>query len=70
MPLKNVDTETVAKALLDMYSRPGIPEDVLSDQRTQFVSSCMQKVSVTSAVHQSTDHDTMPSYLQRISRKV
>ena len=45
VPLKNIDTETVAEALLDMYSRRGIPEEVLSDQRTQFVSSCRQKVS-------------------------
>ena len=28
-----------------MYSRLGIPEEVLSDQGTQFVSSCMQEVS-------------------------
>ena len=45
VPLKNIDTETVAEALLDMYSRLGIPEEVLSDQGTQFVSSCMQEVS-------------------------
>ena len=43
--LKNIDTETVAKALLDIYSRLGIPEEVLSNQGTQFVSSCMQEVS-------------------------
>ena len=45
VPLKNIDTETVAEALLDMYSRLRIPEEVLSDQGTQFVSSCMQEVS-------------------------
>ena len=45
VPLKNIDTETVAEALLDMYSRLGIPEEVLSYQGTQFVSSCMQEVS-------------------------
>ena len=28
VPLKNIDTETVAEALLDMYSRLGIPEEV------------------------------------------
>ena len=26
VPLKNIDTETVAEALLDMYSRLGVPE--------------------------------------------
>ena len=45
VPLKNIDTKTVAEALLDMYSRLGVPEKVLSDQGTQFVSSCMQEVS-------------------------
>ena len=43
--LKNIDNETVAEALLDMYSRLGIPEEILSDQGTQFVSSCIQEVS-------------------------
>ena len=36
VPLKNIDTETVAEALLDMYSRVGVPEEVLSDLGTQF----------------------------------
>ena len=45
IPLKNIDTETVAEALLDIYCRLGIPEEVLSDQGTQFVSSCLQEVS-------------------------
>ena len=37
VPLKNIETETVAEALLDMYSRLGIPEEVLSNLGTQFV---------------------------------
>ena len=45
VPLNNIDTEAVTEALLDMYSRLGIPEEVLSDRETQFVSSCMQEVS-------------------------
>ena len=43
--LKNIETETVAEALLDMYSRLEIPEEVLSDLGTQFVSKCMEEVS-------------------------
>ena len=43
--LKNIETETVAEALMDMYSRLGIPEEVLSDLGTQFVSKCMDEVS-------------------------
>ena len=45
VPLKNIETETVAEALLDMYSRLGIPEEVLSNLGTQFVSKCMEEVS-------------------------
>ena len=45
VPLKNIDTVAVAEALLDMYSCLEIPEEVLNDQGTQFVSSCMQEVS-------------------------
>ena len=45
VPLKNIETETVAEALMDMYSRLGIPEEVLSDLGTQFVSKCMDEVS-------------------------
>ena len=45
VPLKNIDIETVAEALLDLYSRVGIPEEVLSNLGTQFVSNGMQEVS-------------------------
>ena len=45
MPLKNISTKTVAEALLDLYSRVGIPEEALSDLGTQFVSHSMQEVS-------------------------
>ena len=45
VPLKKIITEAVAEALLDIYSRVGIPEEVLTDQGTQFMSECMQEVS-------------------------
>ena len=45
IPLKNINTETVAEALLDMYSRVGVPEEVLSDLGTQFTSNCMKEIS-------------------------
>ena len=34
VPLKKITTEAVAEALLDIYSRVGIPEEVLTDQGT------------------------------------
>ncbi len=54
VPLKNIDTETVAEALLDMYSRLGFPEEVLSDNGTQFISECMEEVSRLLSIKQLT----------------
>ena len=45
VPLKKITTEAVAEALLDIYSRVAIPEEVMTDQGTQFMSECMQEVS-------------------------
>ena len=45
VPLKNIDAETVAEALLDMYSRVGVPEEVLSDLGSQFTSNCLKEES-------------------------
>ena len=45
VPLKSITTESVAEALVDMYSRLGVPEEVLSDMGAQFVSECMAEVS-------------------------
>ena len=43
--LKNIDAETVAEALVTMFTRVGIPEEVLSDQGSQFMSSVFREVS-------------------------
>ena len=43
--LKTIDTETVAEALVNSFSRLGIPEEILSDLGTQFVSDCMKEVT-------------------------
>lgn len=43
--LKNVDTETVVEALVDFFSRIGIPEEIFSDLGTQFVFDCMKEVT-------------------------
>ena len=45
IPIKNIETKTVAEALLDMYIRLEIPEEVLSDVGTQFLSKCMEEDS-------------------------
>ena len=50
--LKTITTETVAEALVEIYSRVGIPREVLSDQGTQFVSGIMKEVSRILSVKQ------------------
>ena len=50
--LKDISTETVAEALVEIYSRVGIPKEVLSDQGTQFVSNIMKEVSRLISVRQ------------------
>ena len=54
VPLKNIDTETVAEALVDIFSRLEIPEEILSDLGTQFVSDCMKEVARLLSIKQLT----------------
>lgn len=44
IPLKKIDSETVAEALFSVYCRVGIPEEVLTDLGSQFTSDTMKEV--------------------------
>lgn len=44
MPLREIDTVTVSEALLTMFSRVGIPREILSDRGTQFTSQLMNEL--------------------------
>ena len=44
VPLKKIDSETVTEALVDIYSRMGIPREVLADQGKKFTSDLMKEV--------------------------
>ena len=63
--IKNIDTESVAEALLDMYTRVGVPQEVLSDLGTQFVSKYGE--SFEAAINQAFDYYSIPSNLQWVS---
>ena len=54
VPLKTIDTETVAEALVNIFSRLGVPEEILSDLGTQFVSDCMKEVARLLSIKQIT----------------
>ena len=43
--LKRINSEAVAEALVEIYSRVGVPQEILTDLGTQFVSDCMKEVS-------------------------
>lgn len=52
VPLRHIRTEDVAEALVDIFSRLGVPQEVLSDNGTQFVSDCMKEVARLLSVKQ------------------
>ena len=54
VPPNRINAWTVAEALVNIYSRLGIPEEVLSDQGAQLISDCMKEVCKLLGVSQST----------------
>ena len=42
IPLKTIDAEMVANALIDIFSRTGIPCEILSDQGSNFMSATIK----------------------------
>ena len=52
--LKIIDTENVAEALIEIYSRVGIPREVLTDQGRQFTSDVMKEVGRLLSIKQLT----------------
>jgi len=43
IPLKKIDSLTVAEALIEIFGRVGLPNEIVHDQGTQFMSNVMQK---------------------------
>ena len=44
VPLKFIDAESVAEALVNIFTRVGVPSEILSDQGSQFLSRVMKEV--------------------------
>ena len=59
--LKKIDSETVAEALVEIYSRIGIPREVLTDQGKQFTSDLMKEVGRLLSIKQLTTTPYHPS---------
>lgn len=43
VPLKNIDSNTVAESLFDMFSRVGLPKEILHDQGSNFMGRVMTR---------------------------
>ena len=52
--LKNIEAETVAEALIEVYSCLGVPNEVLTDMGSQFTSAVMREVSRLLSIKQLT----------------
>ena len=50
--LKGIDTITVAEALVSIFCRVGFPEEMLTDQGTQFMSDIMEEVNRLLSIQQ------------------
>ena len=44
IPLRSITTEAVAEALVEVFSRTGLPDEILSDNGSQFTSDVMRQV--------------------------
>ena len=81
VPLKNIDAEHVAEELVKVFSRVGIPSEILTDQGTNFMSTLLSEVyrllSVkairTSPYHPQTDglverfNQTLKAMLRKVA---
>ena len=45
VPLRNIDTVSVAEALVEIFCRVGVPREILSDRGTQFKSELMSEIN-------------------------
>ena len=63
VPLKTIYTETVAEALVNIFSRLGVPEEILGDIGTQFVSDCLREETRLLSIKQITTTPYHPCYV-------
>ena len=52
VPLEKIDTESIAEALMGIFSRVGFPREILSDNGTQLLSQVMREVTRLISVKQ------------------
>lgn len=70
VPLKNIDTISVAEGLVEVFSRVGIPKEILSDNGSQFRSDLMSEINKLlsiKAVHSSPYHSQSNGCVERLN---
>ena len=79
IPLKSVTAEDIAEGMLDIFSRTGLPRELLTDRGTQFVSALVTQLCnrlhidklITSLYHPQTNgciermHGTLSSMIRK-----
>lgn len=68
IPLKRIDTKTVADALVQVFARLGIPRELLTDQGSNFTSGLMHERATEDAGHQTLEDLTLPPPNRRYGR--
>ena len=68
VPLKEIDSVSVAEALLSIFARVGIPKEILSDNGTQFTSKLMAELHKLLGVKPSFTTPFHPSANGRVER--
>ena len=70
IPLRKIDTESVAEALMSVFSRVGFPDELLSDRGTQFASDLMKefcRLCSIQQIHSSPYHPIANGQVERFN---
>ena len=54
VPLRSIETTRVAEAMVNIFTRVGIPKEILTDQGSQFTSDLMKEISRLLSIKQLT----------------
>ncbi|XP_068245439.1 uncharacterized protein [Palaemon carinicauda] len=71
--LRNIDTVSVAKALMEIFCRVGIPKEILSDRGTQFKSHLMSEINkllCIKAIYTSSYHASCNGMVEPLQAEV
>ena len=61
VPLPSIEAERVAEALVNVFTRVGVPKEILTDMGSQFTSGIMQEVSRLLSIRQMTTSPYHPA---------